>query len=94
MPWATPTVNGFMKAAGEPGVGPDQRDAAGGERVIAERAGQEKEGGQEDEGLLGDADGPPADGEDERQERHDERLPAADLLDQGPDAGLDERRSC
>ena len=72
IPWATPTVKGFMKAAGEPGVGADQRDAAGGERVIAQRAGQEKEGGQKDEGLFGDADGPPADGKDERQDGDDQ----------------------
>ena len=92
IPWATPTVKGFMKAAANPALAPDKRDPAGGERVIAQGAGQEKEGGQKDKGLFGDADGPPADGENERQDGDDQGLPAADLLDQGLDAALDETR--
>jgi hypothetical protein len=83
---------GVHEGRGEPGVGPHERDPAGGERVIAQRAGQEKEGRQKDESLFGNADGPPAHGENKRQDGDDQGLPAADLLDQRLDAALDEPR--
>ncbi len=77
---------------GEAGVGPDEGDAAGEERVVAERAGEEEERREEDERLLGDADRPAADGEDDGEERHDERLPPAEPPDERADAGLDDAR--
>ncbi len=73
----------------EAGVGPDKGDASGRERIVAEGPGEKEQRRQEDERLLGDADRPAADGKNDREKRHDERLPAPETPDQGPDAGLD-----
>jgi hypothetical protein len=77
---------------GEAGVGPDEGDAAGQERIVSERPGQKEERRQEDERLLGDADRPAADGEDDGEQGHDERLVPPEPPDQGADAGLDDPR--
>ena len=90
MPWATPDGERVHEGRGETGVGPDEGDAPGDERIVAERPGEKEERRQEDERLLGDADRAAADGEDDGEERHDERLVPPEPPDQGADAGLDD----
>ena len=85
-----------QEGPGEPGAGADQRDRPGGDLVVTQSPGKHHQSGQEDEGLLGHADGRSAQGEENDQHRDDDlAVPAAgahDAVDQGLDGagGVDD----